>query len=306
MVDPEKVSYEDVMANFLRHAEMKELRSLKRLPDGSPTLATVPRLDRFFGGLRASDVAVADLKRFRSEAKAEGLSDARANRYMATLRAAFRQAARDELITAAEMPAYFPTVHEPNEARGAVFIEQKWYEPLRKSLRDPLRSAFVLSYWTAVRVHELWRLRWRDVDLKARTVTLPGGITKTKRPRTVFVPGDFSLRPGKPDDLVFPVAGAYRKQWQKACVAAGIGHWEKTANEKYKRYVGPLIRHCRHTAIRNMSDSGLEEKRIMDISGHVTRATFDRYNLGRGSDVAAARETIEKFHQGKQGRKSRR
>jgi hypothetical protein len=52
-------------------------------------------------------------------------------------------------------------------------------------------------------------------------------------------------------------------------------------------YVGPSLRHCRHTAVRNMSDAGLEEKRIMDISGHVTRSMFDRYNIGKVQDVIA-------------------
>jgi hypothetical protein len=28
-------------------------------------------------------------------------------------------------------------------------------------------------------------------------------------------------------------------------------------------YVGPSLRHCRHTSVRNMSDAGLEVRRIM-------------------------------------------
>jgi hypothetical protein len=61
-------------------------------------------------------------------------------------------------------------------------------------------------------------------------------------------------------------------------------------------YVGPSLRHCRHTAVRNMSDAGLEEKRIMDISGHVTRSMFDRYNIGKEKDIEEARQTIERYH----------
>ena len=296
--DPRKVSWERIRDNFLQHCEMKGLRSLKRLPDGGPTLATIPRLDRAFAGWRASDITVAQLKRFRSAARAEGLSDARANRYMATLRAAFRQAARDELITRAEMPSYFPTVHEPNEARGAVYIKDEWYGPLRKKLREPLRSAFTLAYLRGIRVGELQRLRWRDIDTARRIVNLPGEITKTGRQRSVSLPSDFDRKPGNPDELVFPL-GRYRWQWYKAAVAVGAGRWEKTDKGR-RRYVGILLRHTRHSALRNMSDSGLEEKRIMDISGHVTRATFDRYNIGREEDVLRSGEIIDRFHKRKQ------
>jgi hypothetical protein len=50
------------------------------------------------------------------------------------------------------------------------------------------------------------------------------------------------------------------------------------------------------TALRNLSDAGLEEKRIMDISGHKTRLMFDRYNIGRKGGMDKAREAIERFH----------
>jgi hypothetical protein len=139
------------------------------------------------------------------------------------------------------------------------------------------------------------------VDLKARLVTLPGEATKTGAPRLVPLPSDFGLRSGNSEALVFPIAGAYRKQWQNACVAVGVGRWEETATKGYKRYVGPTLRHCRHTAIRNMDDAGLTQTRIMSISGHRTPSMFHRYAIGREGDVAAAGEAIERFHRRKTG-----
>lgn len=219
---------------------------------------------------------------------------------MATLRAAFRQAIKDELITTQEAPAYFPTVAEPNEARGAVFVEDGWYDPLRKRLKEPLRSAFIFCYHSGIRVHEMLRLRWRDVDVKARVATLPGEITKTGKSRLVPLPKDFRLKPGKPDDLVFPV-GNFRWAWYKACIAIGAGRWETMATGR-KRYVGLLLRHCRHTFVRNASDAGLEEKRIMDITGHQTRSTFDRYNIGKKEDVQQSGGVLARFHKKRQKR----
>lgn len=298
VVDPKKVSFDDLRDNFLQHCVMKGIRSLKRKKDGTPTLATLPRLEKAFGTWKASEITVADLKRFRSEARAQGLSDARVNRYMATARAMFRQAVKDELITRTEMPSYFPVVAEPNEARGAIYIKDEWYKPLREHLKEPLRSAFTLAYRRGIRVHEIQRIHWRDIDMEKRIINLPGEITKTGRQRSVSLPNDFDRKPEKPDDLVFPL-GKYRWQWYKAAIAVGAGRWEEAASGR-KRYVGILLRHTRHSALRNMSDSGLEEKRIMDISGHVTRATFDRYNIGREEDVARSGKIIDRFHEKKQ------
>lgn len=293
VTDPGKVLYDDLRENFLAHCAAKNLRSLKRDKSGQVTLATLPRLDGYFSRWRAAEITVADLKRFRAEGKAEDLSDARLNRYMATLRAMFRQGAKDELITATELPAYFPTVGEPNVARGALYVQREWYAPLRKALKEPLRSAFVMAYGTGIRVGELQRLRWRDIDTDKRIVTLPAEITKTGRARVIPLPRDFGLKPGPPDALVFTL-GEYRWRWYKACVKIGAGRWEETDSGR-KRYVGILLRHCRHTFVRDASDAGLEEKRIMETTGHVTRSMFDRYNIGRDEDVARVRETMERF-----------
>ena len=300
VVDPKKVSFEDLRDNFLQHCVMKGIRSLKRKKDSSPTLATLPRLEKFFGGWKASEITVADLKRFRSEAREQGLSDARCNRYMATLRAMFNQARKDEILTRSEVPAYFPTVAEPNEARGAIFIKPEWYKPLRKHLPEPLRSAFILTYHTGIRVEELQRIYWRDVDTGKRIIVLPAASTKTGRQRTVPLPKDFDRKPGVSDELVFPL-GKYRFKWYKAAIAAGAGRWEALPSGR-KRYVGILLRHCRHTAIRNLVDAGLEEKRVMEISGHVTRSMFDRYNISRDEDAARAREAIDRYHERQQRR----
>ena len=295
VADPQKVSYDDLRDNFLAHCVMKNLRSLVKDNDGKPTLNTIPRLDKYYSGWRASEITVADLKRFRTDGKSEGLSDVRLNRYMATLRAAFNQAIKDDLITRTEAPSYFPTVTEPNEARGAVFFKREWYEPLCRKLREPLRSAFILCYHSGTRVHEMLRLQWKHIDVKNRVIRLPAEITKTGRSRMAPLPKDFRLKPGKSDEPVFPL-GTFRWQWYKACVAIKAGRWETMASGR-KKYLGPLLRHCRHTFVRNASDAGMEEKRIMEITGHLTRATFDRYNIGKEEDVANFGNVMERFHE---------
>jgi len=312
VVNPQKVSYEDLRENFFQYLIMKGRPSLEMNAKGEPKVNTIARLDKFFGGWRAGDISIVDLKRFRIEGKRDGLSDQRLNRYIATIRKMFNQALKDELITRAEVPSYFPTTYEPNVAVGAIYIKREWYTGLRKVLKEPLRSAFTLAWYAATRPGELRKIRWRDVNIKERVVTLPAEITKTGKTRIVPLPKDFDRKHGQPDELVFPL-GDCRERWRTACVKVGAGYYEcrecKVRCEgrvcpthgklptKKLRYHGAQLKNCRPTANRRMAEAGLDEKRRMEISGHTTTAMSQRYNIGREGDVARARDAMDKFHQ---------
>jgi len=312
VIDPQKVTYEDLRENNFQYLIMKNRPSLKRNAQGEPVFNTNTRLDKFFAGWRAGEITSALLKRFRTEGRRDGLSDARINRYMAGIRKFFNQAVKDELITRAEMPSYFPMVEEPNEARGAIYFEREWYDKLKKVLKEPLRSALTLAYKFGVRVEELKRIRWHAVNLEKRDIFLSADITKTRFSRTVPLPSDFALKPGQPDELLFPI-GDFRGQWRKACVEVGAGYYKcrecgarcegRTCpthgklHPKKVVYYGVQLRHCRHTAARNAYDAGMDEKRIMEMTGHRTRSMIDRYNIKRDGDVDRTREAIERFYQ---------
>lgn len=295
--DPRDLRYENIREAYLEGLRERKSRTLRRGKHGN-----LSRVDEHFAGWRLSDITVTALKEFRKKYKATGVEDATVNRALAALRRMFNLAVENEWLEARDCPGHYPMVQEPNEAVSAVYFETKWYAPMLKELQEPLRSMFCSAYSFGERPIELEKICWRDIDLKKRTVNIPAAISKTGRSRMVPLADDFALKAGKPDDLVFPLSAKERSNaWKKACVKLGYGKWlcsecgcecpkqvcptHGTRRLTGLRYSGVLFRHLRHTAITNLSDSGLDSNIIKRASGHTTDSTFNRYHIGRASDV---------------------
>ena len=74
----------------------------------------------------------------------------------------------------------------------------------------------------------------------------------------------------------------FRKSWASACKAAGLS--------------GMLRHDLRRTAARNLIRSGVPEVVSMRITGHRTRAVFDRYNIVSPADLQDAARKMADGH----------
>lgn len=244
------------------------------------------------GEVRAADFGTAQVKRYISQRKLEGAANSTINRELAIIKRAFRLAAQNDPPRVARVP-YIPSLAENNVRKG--FLSQDKYRDLRDALPETLRPLLVVAYYTGARLGELLWLKWEQVDLQAKRITLEPGTTKNKEGRTLPVYGEMAqwlLMQRTIQDERFPncpwvfhrngqrVATVF-KNWRDACEKADLA--------------GLLFHDLRRTAIRNMVRAGIPEKVAMLISGHKTRSIFDRYNIVNDRDLTDAAAKMERF-----------
>jgi integrase len=152
------------------------------------------------------------------------------------------------------------------------------------------RQSGYLSGW---RKSEIASLTWQDVDLMGKVIRLRPENSKNGTGRVLALEGElwqliesqWQMRQHENDDKTVGVSlyvfhrdglpvGDIRKVWATARKKAGAP--------------GLLFHDLRRTAVRNMVRAGVPERVAMTISGHKTRAIFDRYNIVSEEDLRQA------------------
>jgi integrase len=175
------------------------------------------------------------------------------------------------------------------------FLAKAQFDSLVSFLPVNLKPLVTFLYYCGVRLGEATQIEWRQVDLRGALIRLEEDQTKNSEARTVPLP-DVLVRMleriGPGEGFVFDATNL-RKDWQKACVAAGLGSLTEVEGKPDPRYTGLIIHDLRRSAIKNLMNVGVNEKVAMKISGHKTRAVFDRYHIVDTEDVVDAMRRLQ-------------
>jgi integrase len=189
--------------------------------------------------------------------------------------------------------------HKLKEARPRQgFFEREQYQAVRRHLSEDLQVAVAIAYAFGWRTQsEVLTLERRQLDLEAGTLRLEPGTTKNDDGRVVYLTPELRAlleaqlarvealqrQLGRIIPFLFPhlvkrglaqpgdQRRDFRRAWATACRRAGVA--------------GRLRHDFRRTAVRNMVNVDVPERVAMKVTGHRTRAVFDRYHIVSPGDL---------------------
>lgn len=305
IIDAAQITFNDLAdfysAKYLKPAEYRHERKISGLRALDRAQQALAQFRQHFGTRKLRSITYGDLYNFRAirlntpTKYKRQRSIATVNRELVALRRILNIAVRegyltkspfncgDSLICAADENKRERILSRDEETRLFAVIDA---EPKREHLSGILKIALDC----ALRRGEILTLRWSDVNLDRRTITLRAFNCKTARSRTVAmtirVYQDLLRRwldsKQEQDEFVFSVRVTVRTAFTKACKAANVQDFH--------------FHDCRHTAITRMVRAGLPPVEVMRVSGHTTLSCLYRYSNLDSDAVFRAAAALDAYH----------
>lgn len=281
-----RITYEEIRDALLLDYAANRRKSLRQDKDGTPYVIGVLHLDGSFCRYRAIGITTNRIRQYVAKRQNEAAANGTINRELALLRRMFNLAVADGRLRAVP---YFPMLKEAAPRRG--FLDHGTFQKLRLGLPEYLRPILTMGYYTGMRLNELLGLRWINVDFLNAEARLDPGTTKNDEPRTVPLVGELQEmlrieREKNPTaEFVFTRNGqrirSFYKVWKSTCKRVGLH--------------GLIFHDLRRAGLRNLVRANVPERVAMAISGHKTRAVFERYNIVSGRDLRDATRKLETY-----------
>jgi site-specific recombinase XerD len=291
-----RVTFEEAAADLLNDYRTNRRRSLRVVE-----LRVKKHLTPVFGHRRLMSITTSDARAFAARRQAAGASNASINRDLMCLKRMCALAMQAGTLT---VRPYIPLLKEHNIRQG--FFEPAQFASVTTHLPVHMRGIVAFAFITGWRTpSEILPLEWRLVDTQAGEVRLDAGSTKngdgrvfpfTTELRRVLEDqeqvADALTQRGVIARYVFCYTagqkagqriteGGFNKAWRKARVAAGCP--------------GHIPHDFRRTAVRNLVRAGVPERVAMSLTGHKTRAIFERYNITSPNDLHEAARRLDAY-----------
>jgi len=276
------VTIPDLLDRLQAHYIENERRSIADLK------GKIAALKEEFRGVRASEFGTSHIYRLKASMKRDRAANATVNRYLATLRRAFRLAEQHDPPLVGRVP-HFELLPEDNARSGFVTDEQ--YRAVREWLPEHVKGLLIFGYHLGMRKTALKNLRRDQVDWPNRVIRAEAPRGAKKQGRVLPIYGDMEpwleMQMSTWDQTpkcrwILHHDGArigdFRKSWATACKAAKVPDL--------------LFHDLRRSAVRNMERAGVPRSQAMAITGHKTDSVYSRYAIVSEQDVKAAGEKL--------------
>jgi integrase len=291
-----RVTFGDAAADLITDDTTNRRRSRRVV-----ALRVKKHLTPVFGRQRLMSITTADARAFAARRQAAGASNASINRDLILLKRMGTLAMQAGKLT---VRPYIPLLKERNIRQG--FFEPAQLTSLTRHLPAQMRPIAAFACITGWRTpSEILPLEWRQVDMQAGEVRLDAGTTKNGDGRVfpfttelrrvladqqriaeqftqagVITPHVFIYTVGQKTGTRI-TESAFNKAWRQARVAAGCP--------------GRIPHDFRRTAVRNLVRAGVPERVAMQLTGHKTRAIFERYNITSPHDLREAAQRLDAY-----------
>lgn len=229
---------------------------------------------RLCGDKPIKSLSPLDLERFKA-LRAKEVKAVTVNIDLRSLRAAFNDAVRMKLLDVSPCVGMRPLRFDYAEA---AFLSQSDTVSLLRVINDTgFKNLVLFAIYTMIRLGELIRLGWEDVDFKRRELRIQnkeGFRVKGGRPRVVPM-----------NDWVFQYLGSLQnKSGPVFKNSKGIRLLPGSVSHKFKRYVRQAelddrvhFHSLRHTGISLLVNQGVSPVHLQRIAGHSSIQTTDIY-----------------------------
>lgn len=302
-IDATRMTFRQLAEHYkkarLQPAEYKGDRKISGRRSYKAPLGYVATLVSHFGGKHIKSVTHADIERFKLDRlktptpHGTERTIASVNRELEVLRAMLRFAVRSGWLIKTPFETGDTLISKSDEVQRTEVLSRSDEEMLLAACvgrREHLRPLLICALDTAMRRGEMIQLKWSDVDLENRTISVRALTTKTARSRIVPISSRLLAELKRlyedsesEDQLVFGISDNVKNAFASACRAAGIENFR--------------LHDCRHTAITRMIQGGMTPMQVMKISGHTQMTTFARYVNVDGDAVKRAAAAIDAFHE---------
>ena len=257
----------DLSDAYLQDYQVRQFRSQ------STARGRTAHLAAFFGrAARAAALTTYQIRQYQLARRAAGAATGTINRETSALHRMRTLAVHWGWLDT--VPGFPDRLRENPTRQG--FFEHPEYLAVRAHLPVPWQDILDLAYYSGWRKNEILGLTWEEIDMAggvirlspARSKTLVGRILPISHPIAEALARRRARRdPESP--LVFHRDGItvrrWRTAWRTACQAAGVPT--------------RFLHDCRRTAARNLIRANVPERVAMLLTGHKSRAIFDRYNI---------------------------